>query len=302
MSIPVSVSAFHERGYLFPLHVFDEEETAEFRRCFFAYRDQIAGRLTSLPARDQWAVFSETHTFLHWVYRMASHPRVLDAVESLLGPDLLVWNTRWFAKLPGEKTYISWHQDAAYWGLEPPNVVTAWLALTESTPENGGMRVIPGSHKERLLPQIDTYAPDNALSRGQEIAVEVNEAEAVDIVLKPGEMSLHHVAIVHGSKANQSAQPRIGVAVRLHQPGRAAVGSRTPNRHARARPGSFRPLRPGRAAGAGGEFRRRSPAFGSRAASDSEFGARCSTLKPFQYTVEHFLILIIFLDNRLGCC
>jgi len=209
---------YHENGYYFPVEVFDESETAYFRDCFLDYRSNISDRLNNLPARDQYLVFSETHTFLHWVYRMVSHPSVLDAVESTLGPDLLVWNTRWFAKMPGEKAYISWHQDATYWGLYPPNVATAWLALSDSTPENGCMRVIPGSHREPLLPQIETYAPDNALSRGQEIAVEVDERRAVDIVLRPGEMSLHHIGIVHGSKANTSNKPRIGLAVRYITP------------------------------------------------------------------------------------
>src|SRR5579862_3508845 len=84
-------------------------------------------------------------------------------------------------------------------GLRPPNVTTAWIALSESNRENGVMRVIPGTHRHALLPQRDTYAPDNALSRGQEIAVHVNEDDAVDVCLRPGEMSLHHVGIVHGS-------------------------------------------------------------------------------------------------------
>lgn len=209
---------YAERGYFFPVRVFDDAETARFSECFLDYRSQIGDRLKHLPARDQYVVFSETHTFLHWVYEMVSHPRVLDAVERILGPDLLVWNTRWFAKMPGEKTYISWHQDATYWGLQPPEVTTAWLALSHSTPENGCMRVIPDSHRRPLLPQIETFAPDNALSRGQEIAVEVDESEAVDLVLGPGEMSLHHIGIVHGSKANTSKQPRIGIAVRYISP------------------------------------------------------------------------------------
>lgn len=220
-----AVSLYHERGYAFPIRVFDEAETAHFLDCFLAYRSQIAGRLKELPARDQYSVFSETHTFLHWVYRMASHPRVLDAVEAVLGPDLLVWNTRWFAKMPGEKTYISWHQDATYWGLDPAEVATAWLALTASSPENGCLRVIPGSHRAPLLPQKETYAPDNALSRGQEIAVEVDERQAVDIVLGPGEMSLHDIGIVHGSKPNTSGKPRIGVAARYITPAVKQKGS-----------------------------------------------------------------------------
>jgi ectoine hydroxylase-related dioxygenase (phytanoyl-CoA dioxygenase family) len=130
----------------------------------------------------------------------------------------MVWGSRWFAKMPGEKTYVSWHQDATYWGLHPPNVTTAWIALSHSNPENGCMRVIPGTHLGELLPQTETYAPENALSRGQEIAVEVDESRAVDLKLRPGEMSFHHIGIVHGSNVNTSDKPRIGIAVRYITP------------------------------------------------------------------------------------
>lgn len=209
---------YRKRGYLYPIRVFMEDETAYFRACFIDYRAAIDERLKTLPARDQYKVFSETHIFLPWVYEMVTHPRVVDAVETILGPNLLIWNTRWFAKMPGDKTYISWHQDATYWGLHPPSVATAWIALSDSMPENGCMRVIPETHQGPLLPQVETFAADNALSRGQEIAVEVNEEDAVDIVLQPGEMSLHHIGIVHGSRTNQSDRPRIGIAVRFITP------------------------------------------------------------------------------------
>jgi hypothetical protein len=210
--------SYDRRGYRFPVPVFTDAEAERFRTDFLEYRSAIDERLKTPPARDQYKVFSETHIFLPWVHEMITHPNVLDAVESVLGPNLLVWNTRWFAKMAGDKTYISWHQDATYWGLHPPNVATAWIALSDSTPENGCMRVIPESHRGPLLPQVETFAADNALSRGQEIAVEVNEAEAVDIILRPGEMSLHHIGIVHGSNANRSDRPRIGIAVRFITP------------------------------------------------------------------------------------
>ena len=216
---------YERRGYLFPIPVFTEEETTRFRTNFLEYRAAIDQRLKTLPARDQYKVFSETHIFLPWVHEMVTHPRVLDAVERILGPNLLIWNTRWFAKMPADKTYISWHQDTTYWGLHPPNVSTAWIALSDSTPTNGCMRVIPATHQGPLLPQVETFAADNALSRGQEIAVEVNEADAVDIELQPGEMSLHHIGIVHGSNANQSDRPRIGIAVRFITPNVVQEGS-----------------------------------------------------------------------------
>jgi len=209
---------YEERGHCSPIPVLTNTEAAEFTDRFMEYIAYNKERLEPLPPRDRYKVMAETHTFLNWAYRIVSHPRVLDAVESLLGPNLLVWSTRWFSKMPGENAYVSWHQDAGYWGLRPPKVTSAWVALSQSVPENGCMRVVPGTHKWPLLPQKDTFSPDNALSRGQEIAVEVDEGQAVDIILQPGQMSLHHFAIVHGSNPNTSDQPRIGLAIRYISP------------------------------------------------------------------------------------
>jgi ectoine hydroxylase-related dioxygenase (phytanoyl-CoA dioxygenase family) len=182
--------------------------------------------MKGLLPRDRRAYLTETHLFLRWVYRIVSHPRVLDAVESVLGPNLLVWGSQWFPKMPGDKAYVSWHQDGTYWGLTPPSVTTAWVALSASTRENGCMRVVPQTHKAAMLPQRETYAPDNMLSRGQEIAVEVDEAQAVDLVLRPGEFSLHHIGTVHGSGPNHSNQPRIGLAIRYIAPEVVQQGAR----------------------------------------------------------------------------
>lgn len=209
---------YSERGCVFPIPVLSNEEVKYFLDKYFEYYENNRTLLATLPPKEQFTVLSETHASLNWVYRIASHPAVLDAVSSILGPNLMVWGSRWFSKMPGDKTYISWHQDATYWGLHPPEVTTAWIALTQSVPENGCMRVVPGTHTGGILPQTETYAPDNALSRGQEIAVEVDEAQALDIVLQPGQMSLHHIGIVHGSKVNTSNMPRIGIAIRYITP------------------------------------------------------------------------------------
>ncbi len=212
------VESYRERGYYFPIRAFSDSETSEFRRCFDDYYAYHSEQLKSLPANKHVSIYAHTHTFLGWVYRMIAHPNVLDAVESVLGPNLLVRDSGWFVKMPGDKKYISWHQDATYWGLHPPKVTTAWIALSDSIPENGCMRVVPGSQKNPILPHRETYAAENALSRGQEIGVEVDEKQVVDIVLQSGQMSLHDIAIVHGSKANTSYKPRIGLAVRYMPP------------------------------------------------------------------------------------
>jgi len=219
------VSQYRERGYYYPLQVFTREEARSFLGDYLAHVARNQQRLQSLSPREQYLIMSETHTYLSWVYRMVSHPKVLDAVESILGPNLMVWGTRWFSKMSGDKTFVSWHQDGTYWGLHPPHVTTAWVALSQSDPENGGLRVVPGSHQGNYLPQRDTYDPENALSRGQEIAIEVDEAQAVDLALQPGEMSLHHIGIVHGSKANTSDKPRIGLSIRYITPEVVQEGS-----------------------------------------------------------------------------
>jgi chlorinating enzyme len=111
--------------------------------CYLDYIAHHKQRLGALRPNQQYQVLSETHFVLPWVYEIVSHPRIVDAVETLLGPNLLVWNTNWFSKMPGEKTYVGWHQDGTYWNLRPPTVVTAWVALSPSISSNGCMRVVP---------------------------------------------------------------------------------------------------------------------------------------------------------------
>jgi len=142
----------------------------------------------------------------------------------VLGPDILCWASGVFLKEPRDPAFVSWHQDAMYWGLDPADVVTAWVALTDSTARNGAMQVLPGSHRGALLAHNDTFAPDNLLSRGQEIAVPVDPALAVTLVLQAGEMSLHHVKLAHGSEANKSDDRRIGYAIRYVAPHVRQIG------------------------------------------------------------------------------
>lgn len=206
------VRRYEQEGYLTALRALGREETARFRACFEEYERSLGDKLDLLPPKDHRLFFTDPHKFLHWAYDLGTRPAVLDAVESLLGPDLLLWSTQFFPKRPRDPTYISWHQDGTYWALDPPKVCTAWIALTRSVEANGCLRVVPGSHTSRL-PHHDTFDTDNALTRGQEIAVDVPEEKALSLVLAPGEMSIHHVGTVHGSMANTSDEPRIGFAL-----------------------------------------------------------------------------------------
>jgi len=197
-----AVQAYRRDGILFPLRAMPAEEAAVLRDRHQAQADLIKGRINQKP-----------HLLFPWIEQIVRHPRILDAVEDVLGPNLLCWSAGFFAKPAGDPGYVSWHQDGTYWGLSSPDVVTAWVALSPSTPESGNMRVIPGTHSKQVAHE-DKFHPDNLLSRGQELAVEVDEAKAVDVTLQPGEFSLHHVLIFHGSEPNRSTEPRIGLAIR----------------------------------------------------------------------------------------
>jgi len=139
---------------------------------------------------------------------------ILDAVEDLHGPDLLYWTTNFFIKEAADPAFVLWHQDSTYWGLSTPDVVTAWVAFTPATETNGAMEYIPGSHKLDQIPHRDTFAKHNLLTRGQEVMVKVDHSQRRIITLHPGEMSLHHVRLVHGSAPNPSSDRRIGFAIR----------------------------------------------------------------------------------------
>jgi hypothetical protein len=202
-----SFDRFERDGVLFPIPVVSEDEASGLRRRFEQLEAHDGGRLSA-------ATRKKPHLLVPWLADLVRHPAIVGPVTELLGPDLLCWSSLFFAKQAGEGTYVAWHQDATYWGLSEASVVTAWLAFTPSTPESGCLRVIPGSHTSEQLPHRVTGDAANLLSRGQEIAVEVDERQAVDVVLRPGEMSIHHVRLIHGSEPNRADHPRIGYAIR----------------------------------------------------------------------------------------
>jgi ectoine hydroxylase-related dioxygenase (phytanoyl-CoA dioxygenase family) len=156
-----------------------------------------------------------THLFFPWAYRLATHEAVVDAVESILGPDLLIDGTLILCKYPNDPSYVAWHQDSVYsdWHLSPS--ISAWIALSWSTAQSGCMRVLMGSHERGRLAHEEVQDHQNLLRRGERIAVEIDESEAIDLELRPGEMSLHHCNIVHGSNPNRTSDTRIGFVVRF---------------------------------------------------------------------------------------
>ena len=151
------------------------------------------------------------HLVFPAVDRLAHDDRVLDAVERILGPNLLLWSTSFFLKPPQSADHVSWHQDLTYWGLDGTDQVSAWVALSPITEANGCMRFVPGSHRRAIETHRDTFAEDNQLSRGQVLAVDIDESQAVPVALAPGELSLHHGHLFHTSGPNTTDAWRIGI-------------------------------------------------------------------------------------------
>ena len=201
------IAAYETEGYLAPVKVMDETDAVKLRKKLETIEAGMGG-----PLRGD--IRHKAHLLFPFLADLVRHPAILDAVEDVLGPDLLCWNTNFFIKEADTPSFVSWHQDSTYWGLSAPDVCTAWVALTPSHLDNGAMAVIPRSHTKDQIPHRDTFDRHNLLTRGQEIAVEVDEADAVPLVLRPGEMSLHHVRLVHGSPPNPSGDRRIGFAIR----------------------------------------------------------------------------------------
>jgi ectoine hydroxylase-related dioxygenase (phytanoyl-CoA dioxygenase family) len=218
------MNAFATDGVRFPIRVLSDEELQhaqrEYARIATCYEEPLKR-------------FDRAHLYFRWAYDLARHPRVVDEVASIIGDDVIVWGTLVLSKPPHDPSFVAWHQDGAYAGFlgDAPSV-SAWIALSDSTTESGCMRVVAGSHTQKLA-HAQTHKPLNMLNQGHEIAAEVAEEDAVDVQLKAGEMSIHHIDIIHGSNANRAAWTRTGFIVRYTTP--AMLRSATPVIIARGR-------------------------------------------------------------------
>ena len=199
------VTRYQEEGVVAPVTVMSPAVAKELRR-----------RLESVEKCFPQQIGPEKRNNAHYVLacldEIVHHEEILDAVECLIGPDIILTNTVLFIKEPNSLHHVTYHQDATYMGLEPQDSLTAWIALTESTRENGCVRVIQGSHLLDIQQHIDTFGEDNILTRGQQIE-NIDEEHALDIELEPGQMSLHHARTIHGSHPNKSVDRRIGIAL-----------------------------------------------------------------------------------------
>jgi len=209
--------AYRENGYLFPLDIFSQPEVAAMMTALDAGKSVAAERLSAEQIEHCLRV--NAHIVLPFIFAAAQSPKLLEAVSCIMGPNLLLWGAEIFVKPAKSRKMVSWHQDLTYWGLgETENELTAWIALSDVTVESGCMRFLPGSHKRRIQPHRDTFDENNLLSRGQEVAVEVNEEQAVNVILKPGQVSLHHGKMFHASGPNTANNDRIGLVLRYITP------------------------------------------------------------------------------------
>ena len=200
------VAQYRRDGFLCPIEAFSPEEAHAFR-----------GRLEDFERRDGRR-FGKGHNFkphliFPWVDALARHRAVLDPVEDIIGPDIRLFHFTIWPKSPGDPAYVSWHQDATYFGLDPAVHITAWVALTEVPVESGAVEVVPGSHRRGQL-EHGQFADDaNLLSRGQTLNVDFAREDTVFMTLKPGQMSLHHTHLIHRSGPNLSNDRRIGFGI-----------------------------------------------------------------------------------------
>lgn len=201
-------SRFENDGYYFPLQVLSSKQAADSK----SRLTQIAESefVANLGNRGQ---INQLHVVCPFVNKIIRSPAILDAVETILGPDLLVWGTSVFMKPPRSQSFVSWHQDLTYWGLNNDHQVAVWVALGPVNRDNGCMRFIPESHLMGQKAHRDVVDESNILTRGQHVDVEFDPAKAVDVVLEPGQASFHHGHLLHCSGANNTDFPRIGIVI-----------------------------------------------------------------------------------------
>ena len=199
---------YKDKGYISPINIFSKKKALDIRH-------EIELIEKKLPNELEKSGRYNAHLISPLLDEITHNQKILDAVENLIGKNILVCGTTLFIKNPNEKGFVSYHQDAKYIGLEPRNWVTAWIAITDSNEKNGCMRMWPSSHKNSLRDHKDNFNKGNLLTRGQTIQ-DVPEKKTVPLVLKAGQMSLHHPMVVHGSDLNKSKDRRIGFVIQSY--------------------------------------------------------------------------------------
>ena len=200
-----AIKQYKQDGFFFPVEIISVAETENLRGQLEAFESKQGHPIEGSQR-------TKAHLLFKWIDDLMRHPVLVDTVEDLIGPEILCWNTAFWIKEAQTPTYVGWHQDLQYWGLDNDELVSVWVALSPATIESGCMRVMPGSHKQ-LLPHTETYHGDNMLTRGQEITTLDDETKTVSMPLKPGQASFHNVKSAHGSGPNASDDRRIGISM-----------------------------------------------------------------------------------------
>lgn len=200
------VEQYRRDGFVSPVRVISEPAAIRLRHRIEAF-EAAQGKPIHGTQRTKCSLL------FPWLYDLFTSAAVLDAVEDLIGPDILHYQCAVWTKEPETGSYVSWHQDCTYYGMDPLELVSAWVALSPATAETGCMQVAPGSHKGGELPVDNSeLSADNLLSSGMRAIYQIDDSSLVSMALQPGEMSLHHVGLVHGSTPNHGADRRIGIA------------------------------------------------------------------------------------------
>jgi len=199
---------YEDEGFISPINIFSKNKAKEIR-------NEIELIEKEMPEELNKSGRYNAHLISPLLDEVTHNSKILDAVESLIGEDILVCGTTLFIKNPNEKNYVSYHQDAKYIGLEPHNWVTAWVAVTDSNENNGCMRMWSGSHKDNLKEHDQKFNEGNLLTRGQTVN-HVPKEETTPLILEAGQMSLHHPTVVHGSGLNKSDDRRIGFVIQSY--------------------------------------------------------------------------------------
>jgi non-heme Fe2+,alpha-ketoglutarate-dependent halogenase len=206
------IAAYQQEGFVHPLTAFDAAQAGIY--CDALRRDCAqAERPVSEAGIRQPSTRVKSYLLFPWAAELIRHPAILDAVAQVIGPDILAFHSTIWFKPAGSEGRVPWHQDGTYFGLAPYEHVTAWVALTPSTPDSGCVRVLPGSHRAGQRAHVDNKDPRLMLSRGQTIKDPVDEAKAVPIILQPGQFSLHHTMVLHASAPNTADHDRIGIGI-----------------------------------------------------------------------------------------
>ena len=205
---PNQLKQYEDKGFVSPIEIFSKDKAKEIRNEIELIENEMPGELDKAGRYN-------AHLISPLLDEVVHNPNILDAVQSLIGKNILVCGTTLFIKNPNEKGFVSYHQDARYIGLEPYNWVTAWVAITDSNEHNGCMRMWSGSHRNNLKEHEQTFNKGNLLTRGQTVN-NVPKEKTTPLVLEAGQMSLHHPMVVHGSDLNKSDDRRIGFVIQSY--------------------------------------------------------------------------------------